>query len=294
MGSRYGGLKQIDPMGPNGETMLDYSVHDALQAGFSKVVFVIRRDFESAFKEAVGSRFANKIEVAYAFQDLHDLPGGFSVPKGRERPWGTGHAIRAAREVINSPFVAINADDFYGGDSFQQIANYFSNPANATVNSAATEHYCMVGFQIENTLSDHGHVSRGVCTEKDGYLVSVEEHTRIQRDSYGKIRGLNMAGESVEIPEASPVSMNFWGFTPSAFDHIEDHFQKFLEIHGEDQKSEFYIPFVVDELIKSGVADCRVLPTESPWFGVTYPEDKPIVTKNLTDLVNRGAYPALV
>ncbi len=294
MGSRYGGLKQIDPMGPNGETMLDFSVFDALRAGFNKVVFVIRRDFEHAFRNAVGAKFSGQIEVAYAFQDLHDLPSGFTVPDGRTKPWGTAHAIRAARDLISTPFAAINADDFYGRESYQQIAHHFSAPSHNENGHPNPDHYCMVGYQIENTLSDHGHVSRGICSVESGFLQSVEEHTGIARSPAGAVLGTSSAGHHDEIPDGTPVSMNFWGFSPSAFKHIESHFSLFLEKHGSDPKAECYIPSVVDSLIRSGSADCRVLPTSSPWFGVTYPDDKPIVIETIRRLMASGDYPPVL
>ena len=212
MGSRYGGLKQIDPMGPNGETVLDYSVFDAIRAGFGKVVFVIRRDFADAFKTAVGDKFRDRIEVAYAFQELHDLPEGFTIPVGREKPWGTAHAVRAARNDIDSPFAVINADDFYGQDAYQQLADYFNQS-----NDEPELRTCMVGYRLENTLSEHGSVNRGLCLVEDGFLKGVEEHTVIAKGEDGIVRGSNLTNQRVNIAADAIVSMNFWGFTPALF-----------------------------------------------------------------------------
>lgn len=289
MGSRYGGLKQMDPMGPCGETVLDYSVFDAIRAGFGKVVFIIREDFADAFKDSVGARFAGHIEVDYAFQKLDDLPPGFQVPEGRSKPWGTAHAVRAARHVTEGPFAVINADDFYGADAYQSVARWFA----ATTGDAAKDHYAMVGYPLRNTLSDHGSVNRGICqTDADGLLTEVEEVVDIARDADGIARGTALDGSRLEIPDRCPVSMNFWGFTRPFFDQLEEHFTAFLREKGGEQKSECYIPTVVDDLIRRGTADCRVLETTSSWFGVTYPEDKPHVVASIAKLVAAGAYPS--
>lgn len=289
MGSRYGGLKQMDPMGPNGETVLDYSVFDAIRAGFGRVVFVIREDFAEAFKNGVGAHFAGRIEVDYAFQRLEDLPAGFSVPEGRVKPWGTAHAVRAARDIVAEPFAVINADDFYGRDAYQRAADFLSNPPSAN----AVEHYAMVGYPLANTLSDHGDVNRGICTRDDsGRLTYVEEFVAIEREGDGVIRGNALDGSRREIDEATPVSMNFWGFTPSLFDHLELEFTAFLGEYGGQEKSEFYIPTLVDSLIRTDKADCRVLDTDSQWFGVTYPNDKPYVVASIQELIDAGEYPA--
>ncbi len=278
MGSRYGGLKQLDPMGPNGETLLDYSIHDAAKAGFKKVVFVIRRDFADAFKANVGNRNMDKLEVEYAFQELTDLPSGFSVPEGRVKPWGTAHAIRAARQVVSDPFVAINADDYYGSDAYQRVIDYLA--ANPAIDASQC---AMVGYPIVNTLSPHGSVNRGVCRLDGELLQTVEEHTGIAERA-GVIRGANLTGADVVIPHDALVSMNFWVFAPSFFDVLEAHFTAFLKEHGSEMKSECYIPTVVDDLIQRGEAQCVVLPTSGEWFGVTYPEDKPAVQKRLAQL----------
>jgi len=288
MGSRYGGLKQMDPMGPAGETVLDYSVFDAIRAGFERVIFIIREEFASDFKEKITSKFADKIEVDFVFQDLHDLPDGFTAPANRIKPWGTSHAIWAARKVLNTPFAVINADDFYGADSFVQIANYFENAAQS---DSKVDHYCMVGYNLENTLSAHGSVNRGICATTDGFLNDVEEHTEIAKEDDQQCRGLNLAGDKVDITATATASMNFWGFTPNLMNHLNEHFIAFLKERGGELKSECYIPTVVDSLIKAGKADCKILETSSSWFGVTYPEDKPLVVKSIQQLINDGVYP---
>jgi len=287
MGSRYGGLKQMDPMGPNGETVLDYSVFDAIRAGFTRVVFIIREDFAEAFQEQVGAKFASKIEVDYVFQKLDDLPDGFSIPEGREKPWGTTHAIRAARNAISGPFAVINADDFYGSDSYKQMATYFDQSSQAT---DGVSHYCMVGYHLLKTLSDHGDVNRGICSAENGFLKDVEEVTEIKRED-GGIKGNWLDGERREVSEKAIASMNFWGFTADLFDHLEVHFIEFLKERGQEMKSECYIPTLIDELIRAGKVDCRVLETNSSWFGVTYPDDKPHVVENIQKLIVDGEYP---
>lgn len=278
----------MDPMGPNGETVLDYSVFDAIRAGFTRVVFIIREDFAEAFKESVGSRFEGKIEVDYVFQKLDDLPDGYSLPEGREKPWGTTHAIRAARHAIPGPFAVINADDFYGADSYKQMATYFQQAADA---SDSVSHYCMVGYALTNTLSDHGDVNRGICTAENGFLKDVEEVTEIKQESDGSIQGNWLDGERREVSNQSIASMNFWGFTADLFPQLETHFIEFLKERGSEMKSECYIPTLVDELIRGGKADCKVLETSSSWFGVTYPDDKPHVVENIQQLIAKGEYP---
>ncbi|MFT3868240.1 MAG: sugar phosphate nucleotidyltransferase [Nibricoccus sp.] len=277
MGSRYGGLKQIDPVGPSGETILDYSVFDALRAGFGRVVFVIRRDFEKMFREQIGAKYAGRIAVDYVFQSVDALPAGFAVPAGREKPWGTGHATWCAREAMREPFAVINADDFYGADSFRQLAGFLKN---ATGTSAA-----MVGFHLANTLSENGAVSRGVCqVASDGALQGVTEHTGILPTEVGF--GRKFAGETI-------VSMNCWGFTPGIFPRLDERFRTFLTetMPQNPLKAEFYLPGSISDLIARKEAAVKVLPTTSNWFGVTYREDKPRVVAALNALVEKGDYP---
>ena len=289
MGSRYGGLKQMDPMGPNGETVLDYSVYDAIRAGFGRVVFIIREDFAEAFREGVGSRFAGLIQVDYAFQALDDLPDGFKVPEGRVKPWGTAHAVRAARHLVKESFAVINADDFYGSNAYKRAADFFTKPRPETDKA----HYAMIGYPLVNTLSDHGDVNRGICTCNDnGLLSGVEEYVKIERDTDGVVRGNALDGTRREVCEKSPVSMNFWVFTHCFMDHLEKEFSEFIREFGSVEKSENYIPTVVDALIRSGKADCSVLETTSHWFGVTYPEDKQHVVSSIRKLIEAGEYPA--
>lgn len=288
MGSRYGGLKQMDPMGPNGETVLDYSVYDAIRAGFGRVVFVIRKDFEDAFKQSVGARFAGRIRIDYAFQRLDDIPAGFSVPEGRVKPWGTCHAVRAARETVREPFAVINADDFYGADAYLRAAQFLREPPHPN----GKEHYAMVGYHLENTLSNHGDVNRGICTIHDANLLAcVEEYLKIVREEDGIVRGSALDGSRRPITEGTPVSMNFWAFTPAFFPQLEREFTGFLESRIGEAKSECYIPTVVDSLISQGLADCTVLDTTSSWFGVTYPDDKPHVVVSIRKLIASGEYP---
>ena len=268
---------------------MDYSIFDAIRAGFGKVVFIIREDFAEAFKTSVGARFAGKIEVDYAFQKLDDLPAGFSIPEGRTKPWGTAHAIRAARHVVTGPFAVINADDFYGADAYQSIARWFAEAGS----DSAKDHYSMVGYPLRNTLSEHGSVNRGICqTDAAGLLTDVEEVVDIARDEDGTVLGTALDGSRREIADICPVSMNFWGFTPKFFTQIEEHFTTFLTEKGGEQKSECYIPTVVDDLIRHDKADCRVLETTASWFGVTYPDDKPHVVASIAKLIAAGEYPA--
>ena len=287
MGTRYGGLKQMDPMGPHGETILDYSVFDAIRAGFGKVVFVIREDFAEAFRESVGARFADQIEIDYAFQQLDDLPEGFSVPEGREKPWGTAHAVRAARHVINEPFAVINADDFYGRDAYVRAAEFLT----AVDPDAAPSSCSLIGYYLEKTLSDHGGVNRGICSSKDDHLIDVEEIIEIVRNADGSVSGETVTGERRVVEDQSIVSMNFWGFTAKHFDELEEQFILFLKEHGNEPKSECYIPWVVDEQIAAGKTRCQVLATTSSWFGVTYPDDKPRVMASIIHLIKDGEYP---
>jgi NDP-sugar pyrophosphorylase family protein len=283
MGSRYGGLKQIDPVGPGGETVLDYAVFDAHRAGFTRVVFVIRRDFEALFREQIGARYAGRMEVDYVFQALDALPGGFTPPAGREKPWGTGHAMWCARDALRDNFAVINADDFYGADSFRQLAKFLA-AAPETVPAMPLRQYAMVGFRLANTLSEHGAVSRGVCaTDGARALRSIVEQTNILPAEVGA--GRKFSGDEI-------VSMNCWGFTPALLPQLDTLFREFLAARGGEAKAEFYLPAAVSTLIDRGEAGVRVLPTESAWFGVTYREDKPRVQAAIADLVAAKKYPA--
>ncbi len=287
MGSRYGGLKQVDPVGPGGETIMDYSVFDALRAGFGRIVFVIRRDFEQIFRDSIGAKYAGLVQVDYAFQELADLPPGFTVPEGRAKPWGTAHAIRAARDVVDTNFAAINADDFYGRDAFQQLGGFLAEPA-ATTGAAR---FAMVGYRLDQSLSEHGSVARGICAiDAQGRLVSVKEMTRLIRVP-GGVENREDEACPVRLSGAERVSLNLWGFTPELFRLQEERFPAWLEAHAADPKAEWYIPFVVDSMIKEGAAEVKVLPTESTWFGVTYREDKPMVEAAVRKLIEAGEYP---
>ena len=287
MGNRYGSLKQLDAMGPNGETVLDYSVYDAIQAGFGKVVFVIRKDFASTFQATIGNKFEEHIEIDYAFQELSDLPTGFSLPKNRKNPWGTAHAVRSARNLIHTPFAVINADDFYGRDAFIKIAQYFDQSQ-----GALELRTCMIGYQLANTLSHHGSVNRGLCTVYNGILQTVEEHTEIASGASSTIFGTNQKKVPLTIEPDVTVSMNFWGFTPAIFASIEALFSEFLERQIQTSQAEFYIPSIIDTLIRSGQTECAVIKTSGTWFGVTYPEDKPLVQASIEQLVAAGEYPS--
>ena len=286
MGSRYGGLKQFDPMGPHGETLLDYSIVDALRAGFGRVVFVIRQDFSAAFKASIGMRYADRISVDYVYQDLLDVPDGFVVSPARTRPWGTLHAVLAARKTVDGPFAVINADDFYGFDAYRQVVRYFRD-AIATTGGG---HYCMVGYPIGHTLSTSGGVNRGICRETEGFLTGVEEHTGIVSGVDGRCRGFNLNGDCVEFSGDALASMNFWGFTPDIFGRMERYFADFLHACGRETDAECYIPSAVDYLIRTGETDCRILKTDASWFGVTYPQDKPASMANIRRLITAGEY----
>lgn len=285
MGSRYGGLKQVDPVGPSGEAILDYSVFDAIRGGFGKVVFVIRHDFEAEFKEKVGKKYEGHIAVDYCYQDLNDLPAPYVFPEGRTKPWGTAHATRAARHVVKEPFAVINADDFYGRDAMAKLGAYLSAVDPSSL------HLCMVGYRLDLTLSENGSVARGICDiASDGTLKGVTEMTKLVKAG-DMAENREDEANPVKVPLGARVSMNCWGFTPKLFEELEARFTTFLAARGTEMKSEWYIPFVVDELIKEGKADCRVLPTDSSWFGVTYREDKPHVVAEIGKLVKAGEYP---
>ncbi len=282
MGSRYGGLKQIDPVGPAGETIIDYSIYDAMRAGFGKLVFVIRKDIEQQFREIIGSRFEKRIAVEYVFQELDKLPPGFSLPAGRTKPWGTTHAILMAEGVVKENFAAINADDFYGQNAYKILAQHLT---------AGTPDYAMVGFILKNTLSDHGSVARGVSrTDANNYLTSIVEMTKIVRDGSGA-KNENADGTTTKLSGDEPVSMNFWGFTPALFPQIKVDFENFLKRSGGELKSESFIPSTVGNLVNAGQAKVKVLRTNDSWFGVTYREDRPRVVESIRQLITQGKYP---
>ena len=284
MGSRYGGLKQMDGLGPNGEAILDYSVTDAIRAGFGKVVFVIRHSFADDFKKVFNTeRYHNKIDVRYVYQELDYLPSGFSVPEGREKPWGTNHAVLMAKDEIHEPFAIINADDFYGRDGFQKMGDYLRTL------EGSTGRYCMVGYRLDKTLSENGTVSRGVCVaDSDGNLKTVTERTAIARE--GDKIYFTEGDKKEELAPETTVSMNLFGFTPDYFEHSERLFVEFLKERGTEMKSEFYVPLAVTKLIESGYATMRVLTTTAQWFGVTYKEDRPMVVEKFRQLHEAGEY----
>lgn len=285
MGSRYGGLKQLDGLGPSGETIMDYSIYDAIKAGFGKIVFVIRESFEADFREIVVKKFKDLIDVEIVFQDIKNIPAGFAVNPEREKPWGTNHAVMMGADVIKEPFAVINADDFYGQESFKVLADFLTSV------TGKQNEYCMIGYRVGNTLSESGSVSRGVCVvDENGYLENVVERTHIEEKS-GSIIYLDEKGEEVAIPATTPVSMNMWGFTPDYFDYSIEYFKQFLAEHGQELKSEFYIPLAVNNLIVSKKASCKVLDTPSKWFGVTYAEDRPQVVLKINELIRKGVYP---
>tara|TARA_B000000441_G_C21740317_1_gene353201 strand:+ start:652 stop:1533 length:882 start_codon:yes stop_codon:yes gene_type:complete len=277
MGSRYGGLKQLDPVGPSGETIIDYSVYDAIRSGFNKIVFIIRKDFEKEFRSQITDKYQDRIKVEFAFQDLNDLPQGFTCPEGRIKPWGTGHAILTASELIQEPFVAINGDDFYGYESFKIVADYYQG-------EGAT--FSMVAFQLDKTLSEFGGVTRGLCTVRTDLLDTVVETGDLMRTEDGI-----SSDREIELDGSEPVSMNVWGFTPDLFKHLKAMFIDFLEKEGSEMKSEYLIPTVVNNLIRSGQKQVHVLRTSSKWFGVTYKEDKPFVSQQIQELIDDDTYP---
>ncbi len=289
MGSRYGGLKQLDTLGPQGQCIMDYSIYDAIQAGFGKIVWVIRRDFEEQFRTQVLARYEGHVPCELCFQALDALPEGFTVPEGREKPWGTNHAVMMGDGVINEPFAVLNCDDFYDRDAFIVMGKFLSS-----LPEGSKGKYAMAGFRVGNTLSESGTVSRGICENDEAthLLTSVVERTKIERHD-GVVQYLDDDDQWVSIPDTTPVSMNFWGFTPDYFEYSKEFFKKFLSDpkNIENKKSEFFIPLMVDHLIKSGEATCEVLDTTSKWFGVTYPEDRPEVVEKLAALHAAGQYP---
>ena len=285
MGSRYGGLKQLDGLGPHGETIMDYSIYDAIQSGFGKVVFVIRKDFEQEFREKILSKYESKIPTEVVFQSVDALPEGFTCPEDRTKPWGTNHAVLMGKDVIKEPFAVINSDDFYGRNSFEVLAEALSN-----LPDDSHDRYFMVGFNVGNTMSESGTVSRGVCETENGLLKSVVERTKIGYDENHNI--VFTEGDLVEkLEPTTPVSMNFWGFTPDYFAHSEKSFVDFLNQSINVPKSEFFIPIVVSELVESGQSTVEVLRTDSKWFGVTYSDDRPAVVEKFAELHRQGVYP---
>ncbi len=288
MGSRYGGLKQMDPVGSCGELIIDFSLYDAVMAGFKKVIFIIKKEMEEDFRALIDDRSGRFIEVEYAFQDLNDLPPGYSVPEGRVKPWGTSHAVLSCRDIVDGPFAVINADDYYGAGSFNSMYDFLANAADG-------EKYCfsMVGYLLENTLTENGHVARGVCeTTEDGYLKRINERTKIMRRN-GEIQFTEDEQNWESIPEGTTVSMNFWGFTPSMMREIEERFPDFLERSLIDNplKGEFLLPLTVDMLLKEEKANVKILPCKDRWFGVTYKEDRESVVNALQSMKDKGLYP---
>ena len=286
MGSRYGGLKQLDGLGPHGETIMDYSIYDAIHAGFGKVVFVIRKDFEADFRSKILSKYEGHIPVEVVFQSTQDLPEGFTCPAGRTKPWGTNHALLMGRNVIKEPFAIINSDDYYGRNSFEVMAQELSN-----LPEGSKHNYSMLGFKVGNTMSESGSVSRGVCETVDGYLTGIVERTSIAYDENHNIFFDDEQGHSVQLAPDTPVSMNFWGFTPDYFDYSEQAFVEFLKAHINEPKSEFFIPTVVNRLISEKKARVKVLKTDSKWFGVTYSADRQGVVDKFAALHDSGFYP---
>ena len=288
MGSRYGGLKQLDTLGPNGETIMDYSVYDAIQAGFGKIVWVIRKDFEEQFRTQILSKYEDKIACELVFQSLDALPEGFTVPEGREKPWGTNHAVLMGKEAIKEPFCVINCDDFYNRDAFMVIGKFLSE-----LPEGSRQRYAMVGFRVGNTLSENGTVARGICsTDAEGHLTTVVERTEIQRVD-GPVCYKDEEGKWIPVADNTPVSMNMWGFTPDYFEYSEDYFRRFLsdEKNIQNLKAEFFIPLMVNELINKKVATVKVLDTTSKWFGVTYAADRQATVERIQQLIDEGVYP---
>ena len=288
MGSRYGGLKQLDGLGPNGETIMDYSIYDAIQAGFGKIVWVIRKDFEQDFREKILSKYEGHVPCELVFQGIDSLPEGFSVPEGREKPWGTNHAVLMAMSAIKEPFCVINCDDFYNRDCFKVIGKFLSELPEGSKNT-----YAMVGFRVGNTLSENGTVARGICSkDENGNLTTVVERTEIERHG-SEIQYKDEQGDWVTVDDNTPVSMNVWGFTPDYFEYSEAYFREFLSDpkNMQNLKSEYFIPLMVNKLINDKTATVKVLDTTSKWFGVTYSADRPSVVAKIQSLVDEGVYP---
>jgi hypothetical protein len=288
IGSRYGGLKQLEPVGPNGEALLDYAVFDAVRAGVERVIVVLRRELEREFHDTRGRRYTRRAEVVYAFQELTDLPDGFAIPAGRVKPWGTGHAVLAARAAIKAPFIVINADDWYGPEGFELLCTFLSRPA-----QTPPERYAMVGYRLRNTLSEHGSVARGVCaTDANGFLVGIQEHEKIERRGDGALVNRGADGRERGLSGDELVSMNLWGFRPGVMQHLEERLRVFLAARGADPGAEFFLPAAISDMIGDGIAIVKVLATNWPWFGLTHREDAEGVRKRLLALVENGTYPA--
>lgn len=289
MGSRYGGLKQIDPVDKEGHIIMDFSIYDAVRAGFEKVVFIIKKENEDIFRQTIGNRLEQYIETEYVFQDIQNIPEGFEVPEGRVKPWGTGHAVLSCLDVIDGPFAVINADDYYGRHAFRMAYDFLAK----TEDSVENYHYMMVGYQLENTLTENGHVARGVCvTDEKGYLVKIDERTHIEKTEEGAAYTEDDGATWTVIPEGSTVSMNMWGFSASILKELKDRFTAFLEenLSKNPLKCEYFLPFVVDELLREHKADVKVLKSEDRWYGVTYHEDKPVVEEAIRKMKESGIY----
>ena len=290
MGSRYGGLKQIDPVDKEGDIIIDFSIYDALQAGFEKIVFIIKKEYEADFRAAIGDRMSKHAEVVFVFQDLHNLPEGYQVPEGRVKPWGTGHAIMSCIDVIDGPFAVINADDYYGRHAFQMAYDFLTK----NQDQDGVYQYMMVGYKLENTLTDNGHVARGVCvTDEDGYLKDINERTHIEKKDGGAAYTEDDGATWTALPMDATVSMNMWGFSASILKELKDRFPLFLEknIEKNPLKCEYFLPFVVDELLGEKKATVKVLKSMDKWYGVTYKEDKPVVMAAVQKMKDEGVYP---
>jgi UTP-glucose-1-phosphate uridylyltransferase len=286
MGSRYGSLKQMDAFGPNGEAIIDYSIYDAIEAGFGKIVFIIRENFRAAFEEAFLGKFDDKVEIAFVTQELDKIPSGFAVHPNRTKPWGTAHAVWVGHEVIDEPFGVINADDFYGRDAYKALANFLNN-----AQSSDNQDYAVISYRLGNTLSDHGTVNRGIChQDESGNLLDIVEAIKIENKGDHAVF-LNEAGKEERLELDTLVSMNMFGFLPTFFDYASSQFEEFLKERGMEEKSEFFIPLLIDKLIKNKVLNVKIIDTDASWFGVTYKEDKPVVQEKLNQLIAEGVYP---
>ena len=291
LGSRFGGLKQSAPIGPDGQTLIDYAVFDAHRAGFRRVVFVLGEAFAAPFMARAIARYGGVMRVDVALQRPDDLPDAFRPPATRRKPWGTAHAVLAARHLLDAPFGVVNADDFYGREAYRLVAAFLSDHGRTARASSGMGHYCMVGYRMERTLSAHGGVNRGLCRQRDQRLTAVEELRDIVSDGPGRCSGIDLRGERVPVAGDAIASMNFWGFTPDVVGPMRDRFAEFLRRHGHRDDAECYIPSVVDTLVRTGRADCRILPTEAPWFGVTYAQDSAVTAQRLQELTDDGTYP---